>query len=228
MKAAQNKTLDKDGALSSAKRILDLKDWLSKQPQPELSVVGCAEHQNVADEIAEQSITLVRDQANLLPIRLNPDQRIAVIIPQPQDLTPADTSSYVTPALAKSLYAYHSNVDEFIIPHAPAAADIATLLLKIVDYDLIILGTLNAYTQPGQQALAREILKTHIPTVIVALRLPYDLAAFPEAPTYLCTYSLLEPSMRALAKAVFGHGEIPGHLPVAIPGLYEADYHFSR
>jgi beta-N-acetylhexosaminidase len=57
------------------------------------------------------------------------------------------------------------------------------------------------------------------PVIIIAMRLPYDLAAFPETSTYVCTYSILEPSMRAVAKAIFGHSEITGHLPVSIPGL---------
>jgi beta-N-acetylhexosaminidase len=86
--------------------------------------------------------------------------------------------------------------------------------------DLVILGTLNAFTQQGQSALARAILATGIPTVIVAMRLPYDLAAVPEAKTYLCTYSILEPSIRVLTRALFDPARIHGRLPVTIPGLY--------
>ncbi len=179
----------------------------------------------VANEIAEKSITLVRDHANLLPINLKPEQRIAVIVPKPADLTPADTSSYVTPKLADSLREYHSHVDEFIISYAPDEKEIASVLNKVRDYDFIVIGTINAFNQEGQAMLVREVQKLNIPMIVVALRLPYDLAAFPEVPTYLCTYGILEPSMRALAKAVFGHGEMTGRLPVSIPGLYEAGYH---
>lgn len=228
VQAAQIGLLDLNEIKASAKRIQTLKDWQSRQTVPDLDVVGCTEHQRVADEIAEASITLVRDHANLLPLRLDPNQRIAVVIPKPQDLTPADTSSYITPALAGSLRAYHQNVKELVIPYAPSAADISELLFQLTDYDLIIMGTLNAYNQWGQQTLVRETLKLGVSTIVVALRLPYDLAAFPEAPTYLCTYSILGPSMQALAQAVFGHGEIKGHLPVSIPGLYEAEYQLVR
>jgi len=38
--------------------------------------------------------------------------------------------------------------------------------------------------------------------------------------TYLCTYSILEPSMRALAKALFGEIKLEGQVPVSVPGLY--------
>ena len=36
--------------------------------------------------------------------------------------------------------------------------------------------------------------------IAVALRMPGDLAAYPQAPTYLCTYSILEPALEALAR----------------------------
>jgi beta-N-acetylhexosaminidase len=196
-----------------------LKTWIADHMlTPDLSLVGCAEHQKVADEIARRSITLVRDQANLVPLQLRADQKIVVVAPKPQDLTPADTSSYIVPALAGSMRAYHPNLDEVNIGYAPSAAEIADVLQKIAEYDLVILGTINAYNQPGQQAIVREALKTNRPIIVVALRLPYDLAAFPEAPTYLCTFSILEPSMRALASALFGRSD-HRRLPVTIPGV---------
>ena len=73
-----------------------------------------------------------------------------------------------------------------------------------------------------QAVLVREVLLTGIPTIVVALRLPYDLSEFPEAKTYVSTYSILEPSMIALASALFGKSKFRGHLPVSIPGLYAA------
>ncbi len=228
LRAAQNGALNQSELFASAQRILDLKSWLAHQPPaPDLSAIRCAAHMQVADEIAEKSITLVRDRAGLLPLRLTSDQRIAVILPKPLDLTPADTSSYVTPKLAEAFRQYHPRVDEFVIPYAPQDSEMASLLQTTGDYDLIVVGTLNAFNQERQSILVRELLKSGIPTIIAALRIPYDLMAFPEAPTYLCTYSLLEPSMRALAKTVFGRGEAKGRLPVAIPGLAEAGFRLS-
>lgn len=64
-----------------------------------------------------------------------------------------------------------------------------------------------------------QLLKSDKPLIYISLRQPYDLAAFPDASTYAYTYSIMEPSMRAVAKAVFGHSEMMGRLPVSIPGL---------
>ncbi|HET7142566.1 MAG TPA: glycoside hydrolase family 3 N-terminal domain-containing protein [Anaerolineales bacterium] len=228
LQAARTSQLNLTELDESLERIHSLKEWLGSQPPaPDLSVIQCAQHMQVANEIAEKSITLVRDHANLLPISLKPEQCIAVIVPTPEDLTPADTSSYITPKLADSLREYHSLVDEFIISYKPDKKEIASVLAKTCDYDFIVIGTINAFNQEGQAILVREVQKFNIPMIVVALRLPYDLVAFPKVPTYLCTYGILEPSMRALAKAVFGHREVTGRLPVSIPGLYEAGYHHS-
>jgi beta-N-acetylhexosaminidase len=80
-----------------------------------------------------------------------------------------------------------------------------------------VLGALNAFSQPAQGALANAVLRAGIQTIIVAMRLPYDLAVFPQAKTCLCTYSVLEPWMCALARALFGVSKFEGVSPVSIP-----------
>jgi beta-N-acetylhexosaminidase len=213
--------LNPEAVTASVERILALKRWLAGRSQPDLSVVGCATHQAVAAEIAERSITLVRDSSGLLPLRVKPDQHIAVVLPKPIDLTPADTSSYVTPKLAAALRCYHPNIDEFTLSYTPEPDESAGLFERLRDYNILILGTLNAYASPDQAEFVRQALKLGIPSVVVALRLPYDLAVFPEAGTYMCTYSILEPSMQALVKALFGEIKFEGRLPVSIPNLYK-------
>jgi beta-N-acetylhexosaminidase len=224
-RAVEEGVLDQECISKSVERILALKRWLAGgPPAPALEVVGCADHQAVATEIAERSITLVRDLDNILPLNLKAEQRLAVIIPKPVDLTPADTSSYITPGLAAAIREYHPNVVEYIIPYAPGEADISAVIQQLSSLDFVIYGTLNALESPGQAELLRWILHSGVQTIVVALRLPYDLVAFPETATYICTYSLMEPSMRALAKALFGHLVFMGKLPVSIPGLYPAGW----
>src|SRR5690606_10477727 len=116
----------------------------------------CEEHMQVANEIAEKSITLVRDEKKYLPIKLEADKRIAVILPVPQDLTPADTSSYIQPKLAESIRAYHAQTDEFKIPLAPSEQETMELLKKVRGYDLVVMGTINAYAEEKQAEFVRQ------------------------------------------------------------------------
>lgn len=219
LQAVERRLISPQETLISAEKILQLKNWLGQSEPPPLEVVGCEAHHALAREIARRSITLVRDRAGLLPLRPAQPGRLAVVVPRPQDLTPADTSSTVTPTLAQALHRYHTQIDEFILPIDPAPNDLAGLLQRAHDYTLWIVGTINACDYPGQAALIQALLERGIPTVMVALRMPYDLQVCPQAPTYLCTYSLLEPVMHALAGALFGQEPLRGRLPVTIPGL---------
>ena len=207
--------LDDSHIRPSLERIYALKQWAAAQPQPDLDVVGCAEHRALEAELARRSITLVRDEAGLLPLRLTPDARIAAVMPTPRDLTPADTSSTIVPHLAGALRAYHPRIDAFVTAHLPSDAEIAALRGQLADYDLIVLGTINASMQPEQAALANELLALGIPTVTAAMRTPYDLATYPASRTHLCTYSIQPASLDALAAALFGVFNPSGRLPVA-------------
>jgi beta-N-acetylhexosaminidase len=167
--------------------------------------------------VARKSITLVRDTVRQLPLRVAPNARIAVALPRPEDLTPADTSSYVKPVLADVLRKYHSGVDEFSFALNPSSSEIGALSERLAKYDIVVLGTINATVHPGQAELVKKLLKQRTQLITVALRMPYDLAAYPEAPTHICTYSILPPAMEALAEAFFGRIAFTGTLPVTIP-----------
>ncbi len=182
------------------------------------SVVGNSEHRALADELARRSITLVRDDAGLLPLTLQSDATIVCLEPQPTNVTPADTTSLYPPLLADAIARIHPGVTEFVYPHVPDGADISAAVNAARDADVVIVGTVAA--GPEQAALVNALLDLGKPVVTVALRSPFDLAEYPNAGTHVCTYSGHEPSVRALADALFGRGDFPGRLPAAIPGLY--------
>ena len=143
-------------------------------------------------------------------------------MPAPRDLTPADTSSFVRPGLAAALRERHPAVDEIVTGHPPSDAEVAGILERAARYDAIVVGTISATAGSAQARLVDGLLATGRPVVTVALRTPWDLAAYPAARTHVCTYSILPESMAALASALFGaaaDAPFPGRLPVAIEGL---------
>jgi beta-N-acetylhexosaminidase len=201
-------------------RLSTVRQWLSGFDQPSIDVVASSEHLALAHELAGRSVTLLRNEHGLVPLRLAPDSRVAVIQPRPANLTPADTSEAAAPLLAETVRRRHVATDGYIVKPSPTEADIAALAGRLADYDLIILGTAAASLLPGQAALARRVLELAKPTVTVALRTPWDLASYPSAQTYACSFGILEPSIEALVAALFGEKEFRGRLPVEINGLY--------
>lgn len=216
--ATRRGLLNEDELRVSVDRIAALKHWVAQRERPPLDVVGCAEHMALANEIAEKSITLVCDEPRQLPLHLPADARLAVIVPQPADLTPADTSSYDQPALAAALRPYHA-VDEIQMPMDPTAAEIAALADRVADADRIIVGTINAYQHRGQAELVNTLIDRGQSVIAIALRMPYDMIAYPRVPTYLCTYSLQPASLAAVGRALWGHIPCVGQLPVELPRL---------
>jgi beta-N-acetylhexosaminidase len=212
--------LDEEELQSSARRVLALKDGLATQAQPSLEVVGCADHQELEREVARRAVTLVRDRTGLLPLNLPAEARVAAIMPKPQDLTPADTSSLLPASLAPALRRYGRRVDSFLVAHAPSPVDITVLKEAAATYDLLVVGTASAQLSPEQGAMVRELLALGVPTVTVALRTPYDLLVYPQADTHVCTFSLQPCAMDALAAALWGQSSFHGRLPVTLPGLY--------
>lgn len=213
--------------LDSAERVNELRLWVSQFEQPSLDVVGSDEHLKLADQLAERSLTLVRNDEKLLPLRLSSDDKVLVVVPKPKNLTPADLSFNVRHSLRDAMLQYHTHVDELMLSFEPDAEEISIAKMTAAKYDLLVLGTINASMYEDQAALVRELYSLNIPTIVIAMRIPYDIAVYPQVGTYLCTYSIQPAAMKAAAKALFGKINPTGKLPVTIPEMYEFGHGLS-
>lgn len=185
---------------------------------PSLDVVGSAEHQQIAQTIADRSITLVRGGANL-PLRLAPEQTIAVITPETHDLTPADTSSSVRIALAEALRKRHPRTQLFELPHHVSDEALRAILQATAGADIVVVGTLAANQDARQAELVQALHARGQRLIVVALRTPYDLSAFPMIDTYLCAYGIRPVTTEAVARVLFGEIEARGVLPCSLEAV---------
>ena len=201
---------------AAALRIDALRAWLAASgPAPDLDVVGSREHRALSRELAERSITLARGP---LP-HVRADATILAVMPQPTDLTPADTSSTVAPGLGRALRTRFGSVEEIVVGIAPTDAEIAGIRAYAEGVDAVVVGTIDAIRQPAQVELVRQVSGVARRTVAVALRTPWDLALYPVALPAICTYSILPDSLDALAALLAGAVSPRGRLPVGVPGL---------
>jgi beta-N-acetylhexosaminidase len=224
--AAARGLFDTGDLAASAARLAELRAWLSTAGQaPDPAVVGSAEHRAVSRELAARSLTrLDRAPDGGTPTRLAlaPETRILAVMPEPGDLTPADTSSLVAPGLARALRTRFASVEEIVVGMAPTEAEIAGVRSRAAAIggadaiDAVVVGTIEAHRQPAQAALVGAIAATGRPTVAVALRTPWDVRAYPEGVPTVCTYSILPDSLDALAAALAGETGCPGRIPVTM------------
>jgi beta-N-acetylhexosaminidase len=218
VEAAGRRPFDAAELEASERRVSALRSWLGAAGYaPELALVRGPEHETLAAELADRSITLVRDPGGRIPIRGETTRRILAVMPRPTDLTPADTSSTVAPGLAAALRRYDASVDEVTVEPDPDAAAIAALRARADDTQLAVIGTIDGHRFRSQLDLVDAIASTGTPTIAVALRGPWDIAGYPAGVTALATYSILPGSLEALAAVLAGEQDAPGRLPVRLP-----------
>jgi beta-N-acetylhexosaminidase len=88
------------------------------------------------------------------------------------------------------------------------------------DIETVVVGTVRAATQEEQGETIRTLLNAGKRVIVVALRDPFDLLAFPEAPCFLATYGDGPLELAALASVLYGDIPPAGRLPVELPRLH--------
>ncbi|MFN8420873.1 MAG: glycoside hydrolase family 3 N-terminal domain-containing protein [Anaerolineae bacterium] len=174
------------------------------------------EHRAIGQRVAEHAITVVKG-ADHLPLHPQETDVIAVITPEPVNVTPADTTDRIQIGLAGSVSRRHRATISYELPARATPNDIAAILEGVSSATIVIEGTSNAYQDVAQATLVRELIARGKQPVVVAMRMPHDLQAFPNVEVYVCTYSLRPVALEAAARVLFGEIAARGRLPVALP-----------
>jgi beta-N-acetylhexosaminidase len=170
----------------------------------------------LSESIATEAITIVRNQDSLIPLRLAPPDRLAVIVPAFEALTNVEEAAEPHEALVGELRKYHPNVIYQKVAVKPASREIRECMNLCKGANASLILTYNLHQYPEQHEFVRAILKIDKPAVIAAVRDPYDLAFVPEARSCIAAYSFRECSLKALARVLFGKADANGRLPVGL------------
>jgi beta-N-acetylhexosaminidase len=203
----------------SAQSIARIQEAQKRVPSEllDFSIVGSAEHIAVAQKIADRSITVVRDFDGLLP--LNKEHSLGVVTVQPTNLTPADSSAFIKIKFADAIRARKSDAVTHVLPFNADDDGIRQALDAVAGLDRVVVGTITANNDPSQGAFINALIERGQQVIVVALRTPYDLVAFPHVRAYLCGYGIREVTTEAIARVLFGEIEATGVLPCEIPNI---------
>jgi beta-N-acetylhexosaminidase len=176
----------------------------------------------LAQEIADHSITAVKDEQHLLPLDPTKAQRItSLVLASDVDSSPLSIFQSEMRRRFPSIRTMggDSRISEELSDEMEKAA---------LQSDLIVCSTVirlasgqSAVSIPRRQHELLEILQASgKPFIWVAFGNPYVLRLAPSTSTYLCTFSYSDTSQIAAAKALSGEIAIGGRLPVSIPSLF--------
>jgi beta-N-acetylhexosaminidase len=174
-------------------------------------VVGQRAHAELAQTVAERSITLARDADNLVPIVKSRDRVLVLLHTAAND--PISGSTFAR-ALRDS--GRQVSVARAQDPGARALADSASIVIAAAFVSpMAFSGTIA--TTDSFSSLVQSLVSSGKRVIAVSFGNPYLLDAFPEVRAYMLAWGSADVSQIAAARALIGDTPISGVLPVSLP-----------
>ncbi len=208
----------------SVRKILAAKRWLELQKKntysTKINKLDLLQNSNyaLANEIAEKSITLVKNENNIIPLDTSSNLKIGCITIT--DGLKIDSKEIFEKLVSKSF----ETTKSYFIDRKSTGRDYSRALRIIKSSDIIILPVFmrlhsenDTLTLAYHEKFIKEILKSRKPVILISLNDPYLLSVIPAAGVYLCSYGGAEVSQKAAFDALTGKIKITGKLPISIP-----------
>ena len=192
-------------------------------------VVSGPEALQLTREIAEHAITLVRNDANLLPLRnVSPDARVFnLAITNGEISTNSFVSTLARAGVKVETIVLDDRSSDAEVQKAVESAKGAGLVIASL-YGRVRTGSTNSIglPEPGVRALS-SILSAKSQVVGISFGNPYLLQSFPSLTTYLIAYGDMPALQQAAARSILGEIDVTGKLPISLPGLYPRGMGFN-
>lgn len=212
----------------SVRRILEAKARLGLHKYSLIDIedlnkkVATKAHLLQAARTFESSMTLVRNEQNVIPLSLG-KKKIAAF-----SLSSDPGSYFAGRPFIQEIIKRAPNALTFFADAFTGEEFIQKALLKAKDADVFVIalfsrlraGKGNVDLNERHIQLIKDAAKGQVPVVVVSFGTPYFLRHFPEIDAYMCAYRYAAEAQLASVKALFGEIKITGKLPVSIPDLY--------
>jgi beta-N-acetylhexosaminidase len=170
------------------------------------SIVGAPAHLAVAQAVTDRTTTLIKDAPDRVPTGSVEGRHILV----------TGRGVTTTGAIAESLRNRGAVVSIVETGTQPSPDLIGRSVMAGIGKDLVIALTYSASTYPEQQALVDQLAMAKLPLIVIATGTPYDIAYFPQVPTYITAYAYRPIALESAVRVITGQTQPSGRLPVTI------------
>ena len=199
--------------LADALRRSEALDRALGTPAPRLERLPDAAHAALALDVARRSLTRPAP-GSLLPLAAETSVAVVEFAARRPSPIEEDVPHGGASSLGAALSASGVRVAEVRLSGAPeaAAAEHAAALDAASRVEVVVCATRDAYLWDDDRRLVAELVAGQRPTILVALRNPYDLAVLPAADEAIAAYADVPATVQALAEALTGRSGFPGRL----------------
>lgn len=183
--------------------------------------ISVKKNQLEANRIARESITLLRNTGNVIPVSPGKFPRLMVLT------ISDDESGTAGRTLARELRKYHPDVQSGLFDGRTSSEEQSSLLKKAERADLILVASNVFVRMEGkigfskeQSAFASELAMLKKPIAVISFGSPYILNEFPSADVHVCAWSTASEQVIQTVPGLFGAAAVSGKLPISMPGLY--------
>ncbi|KLV03699.1 glycosyl hydrolase family 3 [Photobacterium aquae] len=206
--AVEQGRLDESVIDEAVKRVVRFK-YDKLEPQIRYQDVDLVQNRTIALQAAAEGVTWVRgglDELQEKPLYLlnaTPDSSYHNLV-NPRGIGPNQAESAYS-RFAQELKSLHPDCREVTVAGLPCADD-GNIIVVTENYPL----PGEDFEQSAAQELVAQLSGDYRDLIIVALRSPYDLLAYPDARHYLCAHSSRIESAEVTAQILMGQCE-PGY-----------------
>jgi len=216
--------ISEDRVNKSAEKILKAKEWLGLFNNKTINEtdaykkIRTGDADKLGQQIADESITLVKDDNNSIPIKNKNENVLLINLSDGNDnINSKRLTSVITEKFSLSTVAD-------INAELTDDSQIQSVIDKAKGYDYVIVG-IFAKVKYGTGKIS--ILTSHVKLlnglsslgnklIVVSFGNPYILKEFPAIPSYICAYGDADVSINSAIKVILGEIRIKGRLPVSI------------
>ena len=189
------------------------------------TVVGIEAHQAVARRVADLSVTVLKDERELLPLIGTPGANVySVTYRRPTDLRAGRSFN----TRLRQTYRRLRTVN---VEPGTTRSEYDNILARARSMDLTVVSLhVGVRTASGSVALPepalrfiRALAESSTPSIVVAFGNPYLLSEFPGVQTYMTAWSGVPVAERAAADAILGRIAVTGRAPTRIAGFQIGD-----
>ncbi|MDD5361226.1 MAG: glycoside hydrolase family 3 N-terminal domain-containing protein [Ignavibacteria bacterium] len=216
----------------SVTKILEAKEWLKlnenklTDESKVMSTVNSEAAQVLSQQIADESITLVRNE-DMLPLPKKPTNDKCVILSMYYGSEPENTQYFYEEFTKKTGDIFNNVVKTKSINGDIISLEAAFKQMDDFDYYIIPLfikvkmksGTVGM--NESQADYVNFLTYNGKKVIVISFGNPYLMDNFPEVPAYICAYSDCKPSINAAIKSLVGEIKPKGKLPVTINENYK-------
>lgn len=216
---------------ASVRRVLEAKAHLGLYHERMIDldrlndVLATDEHVDIAQQAADRSITLVRDDGNLVPLR----GRVLSIV-YSDDYDPMAGRTF-----QRELFAGNEQVRTAQLDRRSSEADVRALQARADSFDVVVFApfiSVAAYkgglALPPAVADAVNAVAARRPVVVTSFGNPYLLGQLGSVQAYVLAWGGWEMPQRAAARALLGEIGITGRLPIPLPPQYPIGHGIQR